>query len=180
MKMRWFGVALIVLGLVAAAGTQMSGGAYPPMVNMGSPGWRVGPGVSLSAPFPYGDPGYLYNRPMNVVPRESETLTAEMGKDGQLQVSWTGSTDFVSGAYVAILDKSKGELVRQRFEKPPISFTKEPPKGAVYYRVVVTYVNGAVSSTTGPIPPAPAKPAAKKPAAKKPAPSGESTGLTGP
>jgi len=88
----------------------------------------------------------------NIVPRMSETLDVEISADGKLTVAWDGRSEFLSGAYVALLDKSKKEVFRHRFEKLPISLTKELPKEAAFYRLVLTYVNGAVSSFTGPLP----------------------------
>jgi hypothetical protein len=120
--------------------------------------------------------GFVWNDPTlaNIVPRGDETLTVEAGKDGKLEIAWTGRTEFLSGAYVTLLDKSKKELKRHRFDTPPISFSEKPPEGARYYRLVLTYVNGAVTSFTAPLP-APAEEPEKKETKKA-----DDSGLGGP
>ncbi len=115
----------------------------------------------------------------NIVPRMSETLDVEVAADGKLSIVWDGRSEFLSGAYVALLDKSKKEVLRHRFEKLPISFSKEPPKEAAYYRLVLTYVNGAVSTFSGPIL-VPAKSGTEEKATSKPPAVKDNTGLLGP
>ncbi|GMV37557.1 MAG: hypothetical protein AMXMBFR61_20650 [Fimbriimonadales bacterium] len=115
----------------------------------------------------------------NIVPRMSETLDVEISADGKLTIAWDGRSEFLSGAYVALLDKSKKEVLRHRFEKLPISYSKEPPKEAAYYRLVLTYVNGAVSTFTGPIQ-VPAKSATEEKTPAKQPTVKDTTGLLGP
>lgn len=115
----------------------------------------------------------------NIVPRMSETLDVEVSADGKLTIVWDGRSEFLSGAYVVLLDKSKKEVLRHRFEKLPISFSKEPPKDAAHYRLVLTYVNGAVSTFTGPIL-APAKASAEEKTPGKTPVVKDTSGLRGP
>jgi hypothetical protein len=178
---------LAVVGAVLIAGGQ-NNGPYPPMLNLNPGSIQLGRGgASIYAPYgipPYGYPIDYFAPQRNIVPRESESLSAEILKDGSLQVSWSGPTDFVSGAYIAILDKNKGELLRQRFEAPPVTLTKAPPKGAAYYRVVITYVNGSATNVTSPIPAPVEKSDKDKKVGQKDAkadpPKADQSGLSGP
>lgn len=119
------------------------------------------------------DPAYGTS---NLVPKSNESFEISMSGT-KLQVAWIGNSDFLSGAYVAILDKAKKELSRQRFETMPITYSVDIPKGGKWVRLVMTYVNGSVTSLTSPIPapePAPAKSEPDKPAPK------DTNGLGGP
>jgi hypothetical protein len=143
------------------------------------PGTRIVP-FNTNAPLFLNGSDTVSGSPLsNIVPRNSESFDVDVLKDGQVRISWAGNSDFLNGAFIAFLDKSKKEIWRYRFEQLPLSLTKAPPKEAKYYRMVLTYVNGAVTSMVGPIPAAEEKKPEVKPV-DKPTETKPNNGLGGP
>lgn len=177
-------LGLCVLSFAAlcpAIGQTWGGPLFPPVIRdsynpfYSGPELRLGPGLNPRSVRSQYEESAPLGYPVNVVPKGDEAFNVEATKEGKLQISWVGRTEFVSGAYVAFLDKGKKELTRHRFESLPISLSTETPKDTKYYRLVMTYVNGTVTTFTAPLPATPVE--EKK--EEKPKPK-DTTGLGGP
>jgi hypothetical protein len=96
-------------------------------------------------------PEYSYPSWSGMLPRTSDSISAERQADGRIHVTWQGEPQAVLRIRFTLLDKNRNVLTEQAITRPPAEARLRPTNKTEFYRVVVEYLNGTSTSVISPL-----------------------------
>jgi hypothetical protein len=122
-----------------------NGQLYNPFLNNGSlePTYNVD-GVTVPAPI---GPGGVQQNPIQM----SDQIEAVRLSGNRVRIMWSGDPRPVAGMQFSLLNSKRAELRNAMVTSLPAEAVFTRPSTAAYYRVVITYGDGAVRSIIAPL-----------------------------